>query len=214
MPSIPRRSHIYFILDRTANAIKIGYSTNVAARLTDLQTSSSTKLELLGSKPGTRQSEFQLHYRFRHSRLSGEWFTVTPELIEYIEANTTAPTSAPIALARQSVPQKVTPVKTEQVPEQTTAPTPLAIAHIAGGQLFTIVLTYLAFYMWTQVLAVDLARMINMSIGMVGGIGMSLLAYGWLWAVTYRYRNDRAVHKPEQVGDRQQFRRIDAKPVR
>jgi hypothetical protein len=89
---------VYFIHDDVATAIKIGYSTNVKQRLADLQTSSSTKLVLLGVMPGSMNDERRLHAKFE--RLHGEWFRVTPELLEFIREHTTPQIPAPLPMPK------------------------------------------------------------------------------------------------------------------
>lgn len=68
----------YFI--KCGDAVKIGRTRNVSARLCDLQTSNSTQLELLGV---TFESEDAMHSRFARYRLRGEWFTLSPEIEAY-----------------------------------------------------------------------------------------------------------------------------------
>lgn len=117
MPSIPRRGYIYFILDRTAGAIKIGFSKDVKSRLSALQVSSATKLELLGSMPGTEREEQRLHLRFE--RLSGEWFTVTHKLLDFIgnHASTTNEYRTIMAQAQPTTAQIEAPAKVAHRPQ-------------------------------------------------------------------------------------------------
>ena len=76
---------IYFI-QAGSGEIKIGYTTQSGkARLKGLQTASPTKLMLLCETIGTARLEKQLHERFAHLRLTGEWFKSAPELLEFIE---------------------------------------------------------------------------------------------------------------------------------
>jgi hypothetical protein len=68
--------------------IKIGWSRKVATRVAQLQTGSPVPIKLLGVTPGGRSLERELHHRFAADRLTGEWFTATPELLACIAAAT------------------------------------------------------------------------------------------------------------------------------
>lgn len=75
---------VYFIHDRTNRAIKIGHAWDPAGRLAALRTSNPNELVLLGSIPGMKKAERQVHelvYRHcgklpgdRPLLISGEWF--------------------------------------------------------------------------------------------------------------------------------------------
>lgn len=54
--------------------VKIGYTTNLKRRLSDLRGASPSKLRLLLSLPGSLEDEHGLHERFADYRLRGEWF--------------------------------------------------------------------------------------------------------------------------------------------
>lgn len=65
--------------------IKIGVTRNVFSRFSDLQTSHYKRLYLIGMIPGGDKTlEAQLHDRFVKSRVRGEWFESSPELILFI----------------------------------------------------------------------------------------------------------------------------------
>jgi|ERR1700682_1403208 len=74
---------IYFI--RTSSAVKIGFTTNVGNRFLTLQTANAEPLVLLGSIPGSRSIEAELHDHFSYARLQGEWFTVSDLVMTQIE---------------------------------------------------------------------------------------------------------------------------------
>lgn len=76
---------VYFIRARSSGAIKIGVSWNPSRRLASLQAAHHDALELMASTPGDISSERTLHKRFSASRVSGEWFSPSPELIEFID---------------------------------------------------------------------------------------------------------------------------------
>jgi hypothetical protein len=179
--------------------------------------------------PGTVNDEQRLHQRFE--RQSGEWFTVTVKLLEFIgdhasvtneykqmmeRANSVlAPvrSSAPsvVAIDRQSKPK---PDQWTQVDvnvlgglidksEISTAPTMRAMIHSSIGRSFLALLTYAAFQLLTQVILVRLAEITGLQLWDVSFVGINLFCYGWVWAVTYRYRNARKVVKLFVPNERQ-----------
>lgn len=76
---------VYFVRNADTGQIKIGISNDVTRRLRTLQTGSAAALDLLGTMPGGRAKEAELHARFADSRTGGEWFDPTPELDRFIE---------------------------------------------------------------------------------------------------------------------------------
>lgn len=68
---------VYFL--RFGDRVKIGYTGNLAQRLRALPHD-----ELLGTIPGDESTEWDLHERFAHLRIKGEWFRAEPELLEFI----------------------------------------------------------------------------------------------------------------------------------
>jgi hypothetical protein len=92
---------VYFI--RGGDAIKIGRTSNLAARLRSLATASAVPLELLASVPGGRMEETRLHRQWRHLHIRGEWFQASDELLCYIReqvAGDLAPKPDPQARAQ------------------------------------------------------------------------------------------------------------------
>lgn len=65
---------IYFILDKSTDLVKIGYSKNPVQRLKQLQTGNGQSLELLYSIVGDRNYEAFLDKFFDACRVHGEWF--------------------------------------------------------------------------------------------------------------------------------------------
>lgn len=66
--------------------IKIGFTTKpVSSRLSGLQCGSEGKLAILHSIEAQRRHEADLHERFKHLRVTGEWFRPEPELLRFIE---------------------------------------------------------------------------------------------------------------------------------
>ncbi len=75
---------IYFVHNKTRNAVKIGFSENSERRFLALQTVSLDDLKLIGEIEGDRTVEKLLHQRFKEFRIRGEWFLASHELMEYI----------------------------------------------------------------------------------------------------------------------------------
>lgn len=65
-------SHVYFAASN--GSIKIGYSTNIPARLTAIRTGNPSEVLLLGTLPGGRELEREIHAALSNYRLQGEWF--------------------------------------------------------------------------------------------------------------------------------------------
>jgi hypothetical protein len=76
---------IYFVSAETLRAIKIGYSTDVAQRVRDLQAATADTLLLLGMHEGDRATEKALHKRFARLHIKGEWYANRRPLRLYIE---------------------------------------------------------------------------------------------------------------------------------
>lgn len=66
--------------------IKIGWSTDVANRLLDLRTGIPEGLIVYALLPARPPYERELHARFKHLRLTGEWFRRQSELAAWIKA--------------------------------------------------------------------------------------------------------------------------------
>ena len=68
-------SRVYFLLDRDACEIKIGYTTNMDRRQAQLERQRGRKLDLLGAIPAGRHVETMFHRRWDRYRNSGDWFS-------------------------------------------------------------------------------------------------------------------------------------------
>lgn len=75
---------IYFILNIKELAVKIGYTNNLTSRLSDLQVANCNILQVLLVIDGDLAKEKQLHNRFKHIYIRGEWFRYTEELASFI----------------------------------------------------------------------------------------------------------------------------------
>lgn len=72
----------YFIRQETGGPIKIGKATNIARRISSLQSSCPVTLVCIAYVEGN--FEFELHERFEWLCVGGEWFRDDPELLNFI----------------------------------------------------------------------------------------------------------------------------------
>ncbi len=80
---------IYFIQCQSTNNVKIGYTGgDPEKRKAELQTGSAAGLNLLFTMPGEMSDEKKLHERFAASRVHGEWFRPTHEVLAFVIAET------------------------------------------------------------------------------------------------------------------------------
>jgi Meiotically up-regulated gene 113 len=77
-------SLVYFVQGKNTKNIKIGFSRDPTSRIATLQCGSSEELVPLKWIRGGKPLEKELHEKFSHLRLHGEWFRSDPELIDYI----------------------------------------------------------------------------------------------------------------------------------
>lgn len=83
-PPLDRLADVYVI--KWTEFIKIGFSTDIRARLVGLQTALPTHLALLKIIEGAeRKRERQLHRKFAEYRTQGEWFRHEGRLAAWIE---------------------------------------------------------------------------------------------------------------------------------
>ncbi len=75
---------IYFIRANGKGAVKIGYAVSVLKRVRALQISHRHRLAVVGVMKGTQKDEKDLHKRFAHLRLGGEWFDCKADLLEFL----------------------------------------------------------------------------------------------------------------------------------
>jgi hypothetical protein len=83
----PPGGGIYFLQEPVANRIKIGRAISFKSRLNSIQSSNVEILKVVATMPGGLAEERSLHARFQSTRIRGEWFGPSPELLELIEAN-------------------------------------------------------------------------------------------------------------------------------
>lgn len=82
-PKEKPKLYLYFI--RSGGLIKIGITQNIQSRMSAIKVSSAHPVELLKLISGGRMLEAELHDKFHHLRVHGEWFLETSELIKFIE---------------------------------------------------------------------------------------------------------------------------------
>lgn len=75
---------VYFV--KCGEYIKIGYSTDVEARITGMMCDNPNDLELLACFHGNRITERILHESFSHCRHRNEWFHAGNDIYEFINA--------------------------------------------------------------------------------------------------------------------------------
>lgn len=81
----PRPGTIYFITcDPEGFPIKIGYTTDLQYRMTQLQTALPYEIRILGTTPGTPERDRDIRTGFGHIWMRGDWFRRELELLEYI----------------------------------------------------------------------------------------------------------------------------------
>lgn len=85
-PSQPPASAsvVYFIQGEPGSPIKIGTTRDAVRRVRALQRCNGSVLRVLATIPGDATHEAEMHARFAHLRLHGEWFTAAPDLLAFI----------------------------------------------------------------------------------------------------------------------------------
>lgn len=79
---------IYFIQAEQGGLIKIGYSSNPANRLYNLQMYCPIPLKILATiKDAPQTKEGYIHFNLIKSRQHGEWFTPSIEVLVFMQQN-------------------------------------------------------------------------------------------------------------------------------
>jgi hypothetical protein len=82
----PPPSHIVYFVGGESGPVKIGWTQQpIKDRLKCIQNGSPVKLHVLATANRHRIAEKWYHRQFASSRLHGEWFDRTPELLAEIE---------------------------------------------------------------------------------------------------------------------------------
>ena len=76
-----KQSYVYIIHCKDLATIRIGYSDNPFARLSQLQMGNSSELSIVSVFKGGREEEAELHDRFELNGVRGEWFSVDDNLV-------------------------------------------------------------------------------------------------------------------------------------
>jgi hypothetical protein len=81
------QSKVYFILNQEKALVKIGVSANAKRRLFELKSHNSDRLELLKTIDSevAEKLESELHKKFEHIHVYGEWFSYNDDLKSFIE---------------------------------------------------------------------------------------------------------------------------------
>lgn len=77
-------SCIYFVKDTTTGNIKIGYSSSLRSRLSNIRSQDGSKAELLALIPGDKADENHYHTKFYHDHVIGDWYKPSENLTEFI----------------------------------------------------------------------------------------------------------------------------------
>ncbi len=80
---------VYFIV-RDDGLVKIGYSHDPENRIFQLRQQYRCGMKILSAIKGARKLEQKLHARFASSRVEGEWFRPTSDLMAFIDATRVA----------------------------------------------------------------------------------------------------------------------------
>lgn len=81
---IDSESIVYFVQNSHNGLIKIGCTKNKKSRLSALGVTSDGPIRCLATMPGGLDEERKVHRLFSGSRVQGEWFSCSPELLSFI----------------------------------------------------------------------------------------------------------------------------------
>ncbi|MDQ0694256.1 GIY-YIG nuclease family protein [Streptomyces sp. W4I9-2] len=81
-----RNDVVYVIGTPGSGMAKIGRSTNVTKRLSDIRNMSPVPLQILWTHPGGAYLETRLHWHFSEIRSHGEWFQFEGDPVAAVEA--------------------------------------------------------------------------------------------------------------------------------
>lgn len=84
-----KSGYVYFLQKVSGGNVKIGFSANPWARLSELQTACDEPFKLLGVIPGNKEDECQWQNQFDSTRVKNEWFAPTDKLLECINESCT-----------------------------------------------------------------------------------------------------------------------------
>lgn len=78
----PKVGFVYFI--KSAGLVKIGFTVDLQQRVSAIKNGNPHELTLIGSMPGTDDTEYFLHQMFSKYRQSGEWFRIEGDLDAFL----------------------------------------------------------------------------------------------------------------------------------
>ena len=82
-------TNIYFIICKATGAVKIGRADNVKKRMAELQVASPGELAVLSTFRAPSVFESVLHAIFSKSKIHGEWFSITDDLLDVADIGNT-----------------------------------------------------------------------------------------------------------------------------
>lgn len=91
----------YFIQSGADGAIKIGKTTQMSLRMSQIQNGSAEVLSLIGWIHGDMEQD--LHQHFAHLRIRGEWFRPEEQILEFIRERCNADTRECVVSIARSV---------------------------------------------------------------------------------------------------------------
>jgi hypothetical protein len=80
-----KRGYVYFISTANERAVKIGWSSNIAKRLDNLQAANPETLRLVGVVQAGKAKEAEYHKRFRGQKIRGEWYRLPGPIRGFLE---------------------------------------------------------------------------------------------------------------------------------
>jgi predicted GIY-YIG superfamily endonuclease len=80
------RDAVVYIAQAASGLVKIGFTSDLHRRLTELRADAGCAVEYLITAPGNKRLEMLLHSQFADARERGEWFRCEGNLAHIIEA--------------------------------------------------------------------------------------------------------------------------------
>jgi hypothetical protein len=75
-----------YLISHEDKFLKIGYTSDINNRLSQLQTSNPIRLKVINLIKGDVNLEKELHSRFKELRVNGEWFVYDAEILNYFSS--------------------------------------------------------------------------------------------------------------------------------
>ena len=79
----PRKGFIYLAIKKDENCLKIGFTTNIDSRLSQLNTSSEKEILGLYYYSGTIKDEKETHMLFEQYHIKGEWYSFNETIFKH-----------------------------------------------------------------------------------------------------------------------------------